>query len=172
MDPIGRRESVRRSLFGPVDHDQLRRDLALQLREMAERDSRRWNFNFQAETPLSGRFQWEEVPADCAAEPGEGGRPGGREDGSGTDQENRAGVVSNARKRPADATPLRRRKRTLSKPAAGPGALCRITGERTHRSAGSRLCNRRDASVKRVFLCVIWQISLPRGGGRRRLRAS
>ncbi|XP_040056736.2 cyclin dependent kinase inhibitor 1Ca [Gasterosteus aculeatus] len=127
MDPIGRRESVRRSLFGPVDHDQLRRDLALQLREMAERDTRRWNFNFQAETPLSGRFQWEEVPADCAAEPGEGGRPGGREDGSGTDQENRAGVVSNARKRPADATPLRRRKRTLSKPAAGPGALCRIT---------------------------------------------
>uniref|UniRef100_A0AAQ4P1N8 Cyclin-dependent kinase inhibitor domain-containing protein n=1 Tax=Gasterosteus aculeatus aculeatus TaxID=481459 RepID=A0AAQ4P1N8_GASAC len=121
-------KSVRRSLFGPVDHDQLRRDLALQLREMAERDSRRWNFNFQAETPLSGRFQWEEVPADCAAEPGEGGRPGGREDGSGTDQENRAGVVPNARKRPADATPLRRRKRTLSKPAAG-GANSANSGE-------------------------------------------
>ncbi|XP_037305409.1 cyclin-dependent kinase inhibitor 1 [Pungitius pungitius] len=133
MDPTGRRESVRRSLFGPVDHDQLRRDLALQLREIAERDSRRWNFNFGAETPLSGRFQWEEIPADCAAavyqeraEPREDDRLSGREDSSGTDQENRSGV-SNARHSPADATPVRRRKRTLSKPAAKAGTLSRIT---------------------------------------------
>ncbi|KAM8893364.1 cyclin dependent kinase inhibitor 1Ca [Spinachia spinachia] len=127
MDPIGRAEPVRRCLFGPVDHDQLRRDLTLQLRETAERDSRRWNFNFQAETPLSGRFQWEETSV-CQerAVPTEVERLSEREDSSGTDQENRSGV-SNARKRAADATPVRRRKRTLSKPAAKPGSLARIT---------------------------------------------
>uniref|UniRef100_A0A3B4UQR0 Cyclin-dependent kinase inhibitor 1B-like n=1 Tax=Seriola dumerili TaxID=41447 RepID=A0A3B4UQR0_SERDU len=62
-----RRESVCRSLFGPVDHEQLRRDLTLKLREMTEQDSRRWNFNFQADVPLLGRFEWEEMPADRAA---------------------------------------------------------------------------------------------------------
>ncbi|RVE74194.1 hypothetical protein OJAV_G00019670 [Oryzias javanicus] len=59
-------KSARRSLFGPVDHEQLRRDLQLELREMAERDSRRWNFDFQAGTPLPGGLQWEEIPAEHA----------------------------------------------------------------------------------------------------------
>ncbi|KAA8595775.1 hypothetical protein FQN60_011066 [Etheostoma spectabile] len=67
MDPIRRRESVCRSLFGPVDHEQLRRDLTRKLQEISEQDRRRWNFNFQTETPLCGRYQWEEIPADCAA---------------------------------------------------------------------------------------------------------
>ncbi|XP_031704680.1 cyclin dependent kinase inhibitor 1Ca [Anarrhichthys ocellatus] len=141
MDPIGRRESVCRSLFGPVDHEQLHRDLTLKLREITEQDSRRWNFNFQTETPQSGRFQWEEIPADCAAavyqesaQPRDGvcfpraGEDDGmsdREDSAGTDQENRSSV-SNTRKCPTEATPVRR-KRTLTKPAAKPGSKARIT---------------------------------------------
>ncbi|XP_068580443.1 cyclin dependent kinase inhibitor 1Ca [Cebidichthys violaceus] len=142
MDPIGRRESVCRSLFGPVDHDQLRRDLTLKLREIAEQDGRRWNFNFLTETPQSGGFQWEEIPADCAAavyqesaqfcsprageeEEEEEDGLSDREDSVGTDQENRSSV-SNTRKCPAAATPVRR-KRTLSKAAAKPGSNARIT---------------------------------------------
>ncbi|KAG7482070.1 cyclin-dependent kinase inhibitor 1B-like [Solea senegalensis] len=130
MNPIGRRESVCRSLFGPVDHDQLRRDLKQKLREMTEQDSRRWNFNFHTDTPLPGRFTWEEIPADCAAavyqEPaqprdsipalteddgGDNGRLSEREEGAGTDQEN-CPRISN--KCPAEVTPVRR-KRSLSK---------------------------------------------------------
>ncbi|XP_053291692.1 cyclin-dependent kinase inhibitor 1Ca [Pleuronectes platessa] len=153
MTSISRRESVCRSLFGPVDQEQLRRDLRQRLREMSEQDSRRWNFNFQAETPLPGRFQWEEIPSDCAAafylEPAEpreavGAPVTGDEDGSsagaaggdggggaddrggsaGTNQENCPRILNT--KRPAEVTPVRR-KRSLSKPAAKPRNYARIT---------------------------------------------
>ena len=144
MNPIRRRESVRRSLFGPVDHEQLRQDLQQRMKEITEQDSRRWNFNFQTETPLPGRFQWEEIPADCAAalyqecaqlkdavcpshteEEDRLSDPG--EEGAGADQEN-CSSVSNTHKRPAEVTPVRR-KRTHSKPAAKPRNNARITGE-------------------------------------------
>ncbi|CAN9506644.1 unnamed protein product [Ophioblennius macclurei] len=142
MDPTRCRESVRRNLFGPVDHDQLRRDLKLQLREMMEQDSRRWNFDFESETPLPGRFQWEETPADCSAdfyrEPAE--REAARSafyarsesafyareesaQGAGSDQEN-CSIVCN--KHPAEVTPGRR-KRALSKLAAKPKNDAKIT---------------------------------------------
>ncbi|XP_039986830.1 cyclin-dependent kinase inhibitor 1Ca [Xiphias gladius] len=141
MDSARRREPVCRRLFGPVDHDQLRRDLKLKLNEIAEQDSRRWNFHFQAETPLPGRFEWEEIPAGCAAAfyrgsarpqdavcapdaEGHGGLSG-RDGSEGTDQEN-CSRVSNTHKRPAEVTPVRRKK-TLSKPAAKPRNNARIT---------------------------------------------
>lgn len=144
MNPIKGRESVCRSLFGPVDQEQLRRDLKQRLKEITEQDSRRWNFNFQADTPLPGRFQWEEVPADCAAalyqDPAEkmdtvcsphtehGDRLSDREESADTDQENRSSV-SNTHKRPAEVTPVRR-KRAHSRPAAKPRSRnARITGE-------------------------------------------
>lgn len=143
MDPIRRRESVCRSLFGPVDHDQLCRELKLKLKEITEQDSRRWNFNFQTEMPLPGRFQWEEIPASCAASfyreftplkddactsnTEDGDRLSSREESSGTDQEN-CSRISNTTKCPAEVTPVRR-KRTLSKPAAKPRNSTRITGE-------------------------------------------
>ncbi|CAL1603409.1 unnamed protein product [Knipowitschia caucasica] len=60
--------SVRRTLFGPVDHEQLRKDLSRRLRDITEQDSRRWNFDFYNHAPLSGRFQWEPVSSECAAE--------------------------------------------------------------------------------------------------------
>uniref|UniRef100_A0A8C6NRH3 Cyclin-dependent kinase inhibitor domain-containing protein n=1 Tax=Nothobranchius furzeri TaxID=105023 RepID=A0A8C6NRH3_NOTFU len=59
------REPVCRSLFGPVDHDQLRLDFQLHLKEMSEQDTRRWNFSFQSNAPLHGRFQWEEMSSAC-----------------------------------------------------------------------------------------------------------
>lgn len=50
-----------RSLFGPVDHVELSRELHARLREMQEESSRRWDFDFQRGVPLpSSRFAWEE----------------------------------------------------------------------------------------------------------------
>jgi len=62
--PLHARTSVCRSLFGPVDHDELNREMKSKLREMSERDQRRWNFNFEADTPLAGAYQWEESPVN------------------------------------------------------------------------------------------------------------
>uniref|UniRef100_A0A8B9B932 Cyclin-dependent kinase inhibitor domain-containing protein n=1 Tax=Anser brachyrhynchus TaxID=132585 RepID=A0A8B9B932_9AVES len=52
------------SLFGPVDHEELGRELRSRLREMGEADQRRWDYNFHTDTPLPpapGRLRWEEV---------------------------------------------------------------------------------------------------------------
>uniref|UniRef100_A0A096LSZ6 Cyclin-dependent kinase inhibitor domain-containing protein n=1 Tax=Poecilia formosa TaxID=48698 RepID=A0A096LSZ6_POEFO len=114
------RESVCRKLFGPVDHDQLRQDLQLKLKEIMSQDSQRWNFNFQSETPQLGRFQWEEIPADRAPSfYQESPQPvveSNNDEHLGTNQENYLSV-SNTLKHPAEKTPTRR-KRSLSKPVA------------------------------------------------------
>lgn len=129
MDPIRRRESVCRSLFGPVDHDQLRRDLEQKLKEITEQDSRRWNFNFQTETPLPGSFQWEEIPADCTASLYQESTTLKDPVCSShyKDDEN-CSSICNTHKSPAEVTPVRW-KRTLSKAAAKPRNNARITGE-------------------------------------------
>ncbi|XP_031724714.1 cyclin-dependent kinase inhibitor 1C [Anarrhichthys ocellatus] len=62
--PLHRRTSVCRNLFGPVDHDELSREMKDKQREISERDQQRWNFNFEANTPLVGDYEWEEVPVD------------------------------------------------------------------------------------------------------------
>lgn len=62
--PLHKRTSVCRNLFGPVDHDELNREMKSKLREISERDQQRWNFNFEANRPLEGDYQWEEVPVD------------------------------------------------------------------------------------------------------------
>lgn len=54
--------SACRNLFGPVDHEELRRDLKGHLQEIEETSSARWNFDFLSQTPLlNGRFEWELV---------------------------------------------------------------------------------------------------------------
>ncbi|CAJ1049234.1 cyclin-dependent kinase inhibitor 1Ca [Xyrichtys novacula] len=139
MNPIRRRESVCRNLFGPVDQEQLRRDLKQRLKEIAEQDSRRWNFNFHTDTPMCGRFQWEEIPADCAAavyqesaqlreraactpQTEESDRLSACQE---TDQEN-CSNISNTHKYPAEVTPVRR-KRTYQKSATKPRNNTKIT---------------------------------------------
>ncbi|XP_071756936.1 cyclin-dependent kinase inhibitor 1C-like [Centroberyx gerrardi] len=62
--PLHRRTGVCRNLFGPVDHDELNREMKVKLREISERDQQRWNFNFEGNTPLDGDYKWEESPVD------------------------------------------------------------------------------------------------------------
>lgn len=61
--PLHARTGVCRNLFGPVDHDELERELQSKLREICDDSQRRWDYNFQSEAPLPGpaRLQWEEV---------------------------------------------------------------------------------------------------------------
>uniref|UniRef100_A0A8D0DR60 Cyclin-dependent kinase inhibitor 1C n=1 Tax=Salvator merianae TaxID=96440 RepID=A0A8D0DR60_SALMN len=66
--PLHARTGVCRNLFGPVDHDELNRELKSKLREICEDGQRRWDYNFQTETPLPGPgrlLQWEEVEGDA-----------------------------------------------------------------------------------------------------------
>uniref|UniRef100_A0A3Q2GL19 Cyclin-dependent kinase inhibitor 1B-like n=1 Tax=Cyprinodon variegatus TaxID=28743 RepID=A0A3Q2GL19_CYPVA len=125
-------ESVRRNLFGPVDHKQLHQELQLKLKEIMEQDCRRWNFDFQSETPQLGRFQWEEIPAACVSvfyqetpqptvdvnfpKTKDEGRVSNNDDPFGSNQENCLSV-SNGFKCQSERTPVRR-KRSLSKPGA------------------------------------------------------
>lgn len=62
--PLHRRTSVCRNLFGPVDHDELSREMKSKLREISEHDRQRWNFDFESNTPLDGDYKWEEVPVE------------------------------------------------------------------------------------------------------------
>ncbi|XP_029290661.1 cyclin dependent kinase inhibitor 1Bb [Cottoperca gobio] len=56
--------SACRSLFGSLDHEELKRDLKGHLREMEEAASAKWGFDFANHTPLSNsRLDWELV--DC-----------------------------------------------------------------------------------------------------------
>ncbi|XP_062317270.1 cyclin-dependent kinase inhibitor 1C-like [Osmerus eperlanus] len=66
--PLHARTSVCRSLFGPVDHEELNREMKSKLREISERDQRKWNFNFGADAPLAGPYEWEECPVDTTPE--------------------------------------------------------------------------------------------------------
>ncbi|XP_012589781.1 PREDICTED: cyclin-dependent kinase inhibitor 1C [Condylura cristata] len=64
--PLVVRSSACRSLFGPVDHEELSRELQIRLAELSAEDQRRWDYNFQQDMPLRGpgRLQWTEVDSD------------------------------------------------------------------------------------------------------------
>ncbi|XP_011913914.1 PREDICTED: cyclin-dependent kinase inhibitor 1B isoform X2 [Cercocebus atys] len=53
--------SACRNLFGPVDHEELTRDLEKHCRDMEEASQRKWNFDFQNHRPLEGKYEWQEV---------------------------------------------------------------------------------------------------------------
>ncbi|XP_054856725.1 cyclin-dependent kinase inhibitor 1B [Eublepharis macularius] len=57
--------SACRNLFGPVDHDELARELERQHRDLAEASRRKWNFDFQRHQPLDGRYEWQAVAHDA-----------------------------------------------------------------------------------------------------------
>ncbi|CAN9508269.1 unnamed protein product [Ophioblennius macclurei] len=60
---------VRRNLFGPVDHQQLRQDFQRLLCMSVEVANKRWNFDFRSDVPGKGsnveweELQYQEVPA-------------------------------------------------------------------------------------------------------------
>uniref|UniRef100_A0A8C0Y295 Cyclin-dependent kinase inhibitor 1C n=1 Tax=Castor canadensis TaxID=51338 RepID=A0A8C0Y295_CASCN len=64
--PVLARSSACRSLFGPVDHEELGRELRMRLAELNAEDQNRWDFNFQQDVPLRGpgRLQWTEVDSE------------------------------------------------------------------------------------------------------------
>nr|XP_044996441.1 cyclin-dependent kinase inhibitor 1C isoform X1 [Jaculus jaculus]XP_044996445.1 cyclin-dependent kinase inhibitor 1C isoform X1 [Jaculus jaculus] len=64
--PVLARSSACRSLFGPVDHEELGRELRMRLAELSAEDQNRWDFNFQQDVPLRGpgRLQWMEVDSE------------------------------------------------------------------------------------------------------------
>ena len=53
--------TVKRSLFGPVDHQKSRMILKEQMRILDEKHNQRWNFDFSSDKPLSGRYEWTPV---------------------------------------------------------------------------------------------------------------
>lgn len=60
--------SVRRCLFGPVDHEIVRQDLQKEMKAMSESSAREWNFDFEKTCPLPGRYLWSRVetnPEKC-----------------------------------------------------------------------------------------------------------
>ena len=53
---------VKRALFGPTDHDENLKFVRSELKKHQEESARKYNFNFEEERPLKGRFEWEPVP--------------------------------------------------------------------------------------------------------------
>ena len=53
-----------RSLFGPVDHDEVKKTLAREMDVLDTRQKLKWNFDFKNEVPLAGKFHWEKVTPD------------------------------------------------------------------------------------------------------------
>uniref|UniRef100_A0A1A8DEW8 Cyclin-dependent kinase inhibitor 1A n=1 Tax=Nothobranchius kadleci TaxID=1051664 RepID=A0A1A8DEW8_NOTKA len=63
LSTLRRNGPPRRSLFGPVDREQLQMEYRTALRKDLEEASQRWGFDFFSDKPLeSGDFQWEIVP--------------------------------------------------------------------------------------------------------------
>lgn len=61
--------SACRNLFGPVDHEELKKDFQRQLKAMEDASTDAWNFDFSTHTPRAdGRFQWEAL--DIRSVPG------------------------------------------------------------------------------------------------------
>ncbi|KPP66871.1 hypothetical protein Z043_114585 [Scleropages formosus] len=57
--------SACRNLFGPLDHEELNRDLKGRLREMEEAASAKWSFDFVKHRPIpNGPFEWQAVDSD------------------------------------------------------------------------------------------------------------
>lgn len=63
LSSLGGNRRARRSLFGPVDRDQLQAEYQAALRKDLQEASKRWGFDFKSDKPLeSGEFEWEGVP--------------------------------------------------------------------------------------------------------------
>ena len=70
VTPSGR---VSRNLFGPVDHDEFREEIRKQNIARLEEKKTEYNFDFEKDVPLPGRYLWEKVSnmnktEDCSQE--------------------------------------------------------------------------------------------------------
>lgn len=54
-----RSRSVCRALWGPVDHDQVRKDLEREQKTISKALTRKYNFDFESGKPMKGKWQWE-----------------------------------------------------------------------------------------------------------------
>lgn len=52
---------IRRSLFGPVDHENTENFLKKELDILSDLSNKKWNFDFCKEKPLDGQWLWESV---------------------------------------------------------------------------------------------------------------
>ena len=57
---------VKRALFGPTDHEENLRFVRNELKKARSEAANRWNFDFDTERPLDGRYSWQEVRSDSA----------------------------------------------------------------------------------------------------------
>ena len=80
------RSSVRRALFGPVDHEENKRFVQEQLQQSLRRASDKWNYDFERDRPREGRFVWE--PAAVGA---------GRDNSARKNEEERGGEKDSSR---------------------------------------------------------------------------
>lgn len=63
------RPPVRRSLFGPVDHEQSMQFLQRELKSISDSQRAKWNFDFTSGEPLNddnGNFEWQPVRSEDA----------------------------------------------------------------------------------------------------------
>lgn len=58
------RSSVKRSLFGPVDHQEAMSFFQKEICKIQSEKSKQWNFDFINEKPLKGAYKWEKIPSN------------------------------------------------------------------------------------------------------------
>ncbi|CAL4209011.1 unnamed protein product [Meganyctiphanes norvegica] len=61
--PTPEQQSVKRNLFGPIDHEENIKFVQAELSKITKADAERWNFDFSESKPRDGRFKWEAVGA-------------------------------------------------------------------------------------------------------------
>ncbi|XP_064102842.1 cyclin-dependent kinase inhibitor 1B-like [Macrobrachium nipponense] len=61
QDHSAQEAQVRRNLFGPIDHEENLKFVQDELAKIAQCDRQKWNYDFETDRPLEGRFHWEPV---------------------------------------------------------------------------------------------------------------
>lgn len=59
MQTFSTKSKVRRCLFGPPDHESIRKDLDKALEDNKSELREKWNYDFDQDVPLEGKYQWE-----------------------------------------------------------------------------------------------------------------
>jgi len=59
--PVMSKTTVCRRLFGEVDHGELKRVLEESKAVMFKQQAEKWNFDYETETPMRGRYDWQRV---------------------------------------------------------------------------------------------------------------